>query len=112
MLIARGRYLRQNRVAERSVEAVAVTDALLEQWWASGALPLDDEGWFETHPAWRWQTQVIDQQPIDAVDTQMVRLTVSQARPSKPPIKLLQIDILTPVVQTEEVQQDPEAVTW
>ena len=44
MLLARGRYVRQNMRAQESVEAVAVTDALLEQWFNQQPVDVDELG--------------------------------------------------------------------
>lgn len=75
ILIARGRVVVQDRLAERRLEACHVLDGLLEQWWAQpDRIPQAGQGEVPGDPAWRWQTRTVTSADAEALGAAVVQV--------------------------------------
>lgn len=59
LLLAKGRALCQQALAQRQLEAIAAADELMEQWWAEGAPDFPSSGDVPQHPELQWRAYLL-----------------------------------------------------
>ena len=91
MLLAMSRMNIQSRRAEDRVQACAVLDSLMQQWWRNQRrLPQNQFGQVPGRPGWRWQTRTINNPDLQILYAEVVAVEVfsSQQRDAGPAARL------------------------
>ncbi|MCC6680516.1 MAG: prepilin-type N-terminal cleavage/methylation domain-containing protein [Phycisphaeraceae bacterium] len=74
VVVARGRFIHQSALARQRLEAVTLTDQLLEGWWQDlDTLPRDGSGVIGDY---RWQTQTEQRDDLDKLNVNLLTLTL------------------------------------
>lgn len=105
ILMAEGRCRRQTAGARMRLAACRAVDGLLEQWWASSEkFPRDAEGEIEGQPKLHWKTAVVDNEAVERLGGQVVRLSVFGAEEPWRERSLVTVDVVLPQEKPEGVE--------
>lgn len=98
MMLSRARLVEQHTRAEQKLDAVAIADALLAEWWAGDAatFPINEEGHIEGQAGWYWQTRVIKHDGLRPFQAQVVRLRILDRSSEGRPTELTAVDLVLP----------------
>lgn len=101
MVLSRGRLREQHALAEKKLEAVAVADAMLSQWWEGEGrqVPVGHSGEVAGSPGWAWETESITNRELSRFDAQVIRLRILDTSMLGNPIELTSVDVVMPVSQ-------------
>lgn len=104
-LVARGRFMRQWRVADEKLTAVAAADRMLGQWLSEppGAAPVPGEGAFAQSPELRWRTSWLRDAAAERLGVRMARLDVFRSRGSHEPLVSIGFLLRPPVPTTQRI---------
>ena len=108
ILLTGVQYSRQAGDAERRIAASVVADQILSRWWEDlRKFPRSGSGAATTDGTWYWRTRVLDEQQIEEVPFQIVRLEMLDGRGGKRgnPVALA-VDVVLPQPPNEEDQSN------
>lgn len=96
-VLAQSRLHRQWSIAEARLRCVAAADELLTAWWRDlERFPRSAAGPVPTNPQFSWRTRVVDDEPIEGLRCQIVRLEILDPRANPPTSPALALDVLLP----------------
>ncbi len=103
ILQARGRSIQQWSAANRRIEAVAVADALLSQWWQKPeALPHQGTGQIAGDSRLAWRTRLMEEKSLEEFGLEKVRLEIMDQDAKEPNDPLVTVDL---VLKHEELKK-------
>lgn len=80
VVVAKARHTRQLAEAKHRLEAVALADRTIAQWWMSPeGLPIDQHGTVGRTPALRWRSQLVPNDELQRLGARVVRVEFSDA---------------------------------
>jgi hypothetical protein len=96
-LLAHGRLLRQQRLAEHRVEACRTLDLLMVGWWQDlEKFPIGEQG--EAAAGWLWRTRLLPLPAAEAMGARAVRVELFPAGEKDPAVG---IDVLLPPIKED-----------
>lgn len=96
-VMAKSRLHRQWSTAEARLRCVAAADELLATWWQDlERFPRSAAGPVPTDPQLSWRTRVLDDEPIEGLRCQIVRLEILDPRANPQTSPALALDVLLP----------------
>ena len=104
LLIARGRFARQESLAQRRLEAIRALDQLVQQWMngPASAVPIQSSGALSDSANQTWRTHTVPDAAAARLGTRIVRVDVFDATARDP---IVSLDFLLPVEKPAEVSQ-------
>jgi hypothetical protein len=108
VLLTKQRAARQWRSADERIEAAAIADELLTQWWAGGQIALPGRGYVSDHDHWQWQTFAVQSPAAQALGTQIAELRIIDAETPKKPRLLIAVQVLVSLPPEDRNPPDDE----
>jgi len=108
ILVARGRLTAQNRLADERIEACAVLDELVADWWdkrADEPIPRNAGGVVPGRNAWQWRTRIVADREANGLGGEIVRVELfADSRTALTPAAA--VDLLLPTENEKDAKEE------
>ena len=104
LLIARGRFTRQELVAQRRLEAIHALDELVNRWMTgpASAVPVQSSGALSDSSKQVWRTHLVPDRIAARLGSRIIRVDVIDASMREP---IVSLDLLLPIEKPQEASQ-------